>query len=863
MSEDVGSHEFTIDLRGLIKILAQNLYSHHDVFIREMIQNAQDSLTRRRVLEGDRTPAGRIQLKVNWAQGDETIVIEDNGAGLTKEEIHNYLTVIGRSGTDATRQEWLEIGSYKEAQELIGQFGIGLLSAFIVARRVVIQTKSVKPNNPGWRWESLGDIDFKLSRDEDVPVGCRVTLYVSEKHRDVLDPDFVRSTVRKYADFVQFPIHLNSEGVINAVDAPWHRTYRSDNEQLVAYADFINRRFPDMPLSVIPVRITEPYPIDGVLYITDRRVPDIASPGRVDIYQSRIFIAAENSDLLPKWAKFVRGVIDSPVFTPNAARDNVQQDAQFRDIRQRLGKIIIAHLKQMAHEKPQRFQEIMDWHHLHVKGMALDPEAKDFFQEIAEHLPVETNKGLMSLRDYLRQTSLAADGRRRLLYFSERRSTTTQFFILADAKEILVIDASFPFDEKFLREYQSSHPQEVVLEQLDFGQDSDAIFQKISPSENQEFRDLVKQFKDTIPTYGGVVRVVRFAPDAIPAVMTLTEAAQAHQKMKDVLSAPQIPQEIKDLVGRLLEDKKALPITLNLNADNPTIRYLKDMDLRSEVAVNAITAIYNNSLMMAQHLMTPQNAQVMFQQFNQVVRLLIEQAGSRDQLLQEVEGLRKALKIQEEEAEPAVALTRYISCFVAFDFNARRQVFKTLSDIFQNPPYFWDVVRADRDQEHPDLLPNILKKMHQAHCFVVELSEANPNVMMELGIIMTLNRPFLLLWDKTKGTFPGWSDIAGKLLETYDGSASPDEMRKQLEEAVKRQTEFRNLKSEHKFLSPNLLKMDYVDERATSAILSHYLTVDEFLKADLETLRAKTRLPGGILQEIQEHVSRLVGKDRG
>ncbi len=862
MSEDVGSHEIKIDLRGLIKLLAQHLYSHHDVFIREMIQNAQDSLTRRRVLEGDRTPAGRIQLKVNWAQGDETIVIEDNGAGLTEDETHEYLAVIGRSGTDAARLELLGKGNYEDAQKLIGQFGIGLLSAFIVARRVVIQTKSVKPDNPGWRWESQGDKDYKLSRDDGAAMGCRVTLYVSEKHRDVLDLDFVRSTVRKYADFIQFPIHLNNEGVINAVNAPWHSTYKNEDEQLVAYTVFVNNRFPDMPLSVIPVKIKEPYPIDGVLYITDRRVPDIASPGRVDIYRSRMFIAAENSDLLPKWAKFVRGVIDSPAFTPNAARDNVQQDAQFRDIRQRLGKIIIAHLKQMANEKPQRFQEIMDWHHLHVKGMAMDPEAKDFFQEIAEHLPVETNKGLMALRDYLQETGLTTDGRRRLLYFSERGSTT-QFFILADAKGILVIDASYPYDEKFLREYQISHPQEVALEQLDFGQDSDAIFQKISPSENQEFRDLLKQFKDTIPTHGGVVRVVRFAPDAIPAVMSLTEAAKTQQKLKTTLTSLQIPTEIRDLVGRLLEDKKALPITLNLNADNPTIRYLKDMNLRSEVAVNAITAIYNNSLMMAQHLMTPQNAQVMFQQFNQVVRLLIEQSGSKDQLLLEVEGLRKALKIQEEEAEPVVALTRYISCFVAFDFNARKHVFNTLSDILQSPPYFWDVVRADRDQEHSALLSNILKKMHQAHCFIVELSEANPNVMMELGIIMTLNRPFLLLWDRTKGNYPEWANIAGILRETYDGSASPEEMRKQLEEAVKRQTEFRNLKSEHKFLSPNLLKMDYVDERATSAILSHYLTVDEFLKADLETLRAKTRLPGGILQEIQEHVSRLVGKDRG
>ena len=345
-----------------------------------------------------------------------------------------------------------------------------------------------------------------------------MTLDIEDTQLDVLNPSFIRKAVQRYADFLPMPIRLNDEGRINSIDAPWHRSYADDTTRLAAYDRFVRDRFPDFPLAVYPIDLQEPYPIQGVLYISDRRRSEMAMPGRIDIYQARMFIAAENPHLLPVWAKFVGGVIDTPALTPTAARDNVQQDGVFREIQDVLGLVIINHLKEMAQKTPVRFQEIVNFHHYHIKGMAL--QNKEFFDHIAELLPFATNQGTMSLKEYLEQTVVDEQGQKHLLYFDEP-GQATQFFMLANAKDILVIDASFTHEAAFLEKYDEAFPN-IRLEQLDFT-GSDLIFQPLSLEEADSFRRLEYEFRNHYPVSGSIAKIVRFRPEDIPAVVTLTE----------------------------------------------------------------------------------------------------------------------------------------------------------------------------------------------------------------------------------------------------------------------------------------------------------------------------------------------------
>ena len=850
------TYEIKTDVAGLIRLLARNLYAQPDVFLREMIQNANDAIVRRESIEGSNAPAGQIQLRVTWGKGDNTIVFEDNGAGLTEQEIHDYLSTIGRSGTDIFRKELQEKGRYAESASLIGQFGIGLLSAFVVAKRVVVETRTCRSGNPGWRWECWGDKDYELTQDVSLTApGSRVTLFIDDQHRDVLDVGFVRQAVRKYADFIEVPILLNNEGRINTVDAPWHRTYASERDRIEEYAVFVNRRFPDMPLSVMPVDLAEPYPVKGVLYISNRQRGDLAAPGRVDIYQSRMFIVAQHPDMLPPWAKFVSGVIDSPALTPTAARDNIQQDATARAIRDALGRIIIDHLKKMANENLRRFQEIMEWHHYHIKGMAL--EADDFFREVADLLPFETNEGPLSLRQYVERAVQGSDGRRAILYFSER-GQATQFFMLADAKKITVINASYVHEARFLEKYAREFPN-VKLEQLDFTA-SELIFQSLTPDEADPYRELTSEFNVNMPAAGSQAKIVRFKPVHIPAVITLTEAQRLRRQLTDLKGNLVIPSEIRDLVGRVVDERQIIPVTIYLNADNPTIQALQKMSLRTEVAINAMIAIYNNALMLAQHLITPRNAELMFTQFNRVIDLLISETREADILRQKA--LQAELAARSERHAQTSTLTPHVSCFVAFDFQKRDAIFKALSEVLQDRPYYWQVVRADALVEKPDLLPNLNDKMRRAHCFVVELSDANPNVILELGMMLTLNRPVLLLRDKDAAAGGElWANLSGKLYETYDGFETPEALIQQLAETLHRQTSFQALieKATPKFLSPVLLRGADVKASVVDSVCREYATVEEFVRASPDAVATRVHTRNYLISALQDHARDYCG----
>ena len=847
MTTHTQTHEIRTDVAGLIRLLAKNLYAQPDVFIREMIQNAHDAIKRRREVDGSGAPAGLIQVRVNRSYGgpEPTIVFEDNGAGLTEQEVHEYLSTIGRSGTDKFRRQLMKKGRYAEANSLIGQFGIGLLSAFVVAKRVVVETRSCRADNHGWRWECWGDKEYTLTRDESQSVGSRVTLYIDANHRDVLDLEFVRKAVRKYADFISVPIHLNQEGRINAVDAPWHRAYASEYDRLAEHRTFVDRRFPDIALSILPVDIAKPHPVQGVLYISDRR-SDLSAQGRVDIYQSRMFITADNPDLLPVWARFVRGVVDSTALTPTAARDSIQQDDTFRSVRESLGRVIIEHLKQMARENLPRFQEIMDWHHYHIKGMAL--KADDFFREVADLLPFETNQGPMSLKNYLQRSIKALDGRKTILYFSER-GQATQFFMLADAKDILVINASYVHETQFLRKYAEETP-DIKLEQLDFAE-SNTIFETLSPADAQPFQQLMTEFNYNMPTRGSRAKIVRFTPIHIPAVLTLTEGQKRHREMTALKDNPILPAEIRKALEYVIEDKATIPVTIHLNADNPTIQSLAKMNLRSEIAKNSMIAIYNNALMLAQHLITPRNAEVMFGQFNKIINLLIEQAQQVTESRQQTTQLETQLRtLQEEQAaqqaaqQPATpANTRHITCFVALDHTHKQEIFDTLCNILQDKPYFWQVVRANASSTA------LNQQLQHADGFIIDPSEQPASVLVQLGMITAKNkahpRPTLLLWDKTQPTKQSntWLTLIGTPPTPYEPSGLPHVIRQELEEALKKHTGFQALAEQKRprYLSAALFEsLDIRKDATIEAICRKFQTVEEFLEADHKILARDT-----------------------
>jgi molecular chaperone HtpG len=867
---DSPQYEIKIDLQGLIRLLAKNLYAESDVFVRELVQNAHDSIKRRSVLEQN-APLGLIRIHTNREDG--TITIADNGSGLTENEVHDYLATIGRSGTGEFRQELLQKGRKAEVT-LIGQFGIGLLSAFVVAYKVEVETLSVQAGNPSWHWISEGQSHYQLQHGTRQAVGTTVTLHITDNYRDMLNPDELRKAIKKYADFIPFQIFLNDETApANAVNAPWHLSFTSERERLREYALFCDRRFPDYILEVIPVSLKTPYQVDGVLYISDRQALDLDTTGMVDIYHTRMFITSNNRDILPGWAKFVRGVIDSPYLTLTASRDAIQLDAVAREIKEALGEVVKEHLQQMAERDPIRFERIMEWHSYYVKGMAVAYDS--FFDAIADLVPFETNQGPMSLHRYCeRSLRLKSDGNYDLFYFSERGSAT-QFYMLCNAKGLLVINAGYIFEESFLKKYAERRPN-ISLHQIS-GDGSEFLFEKISAEDANKFRNLEFDFRRTIPDQQIQVRVVRFKPTTLPAVTVLTADAKLRRELEQTKESVIVPNSIRELVGRILQERPTIPVILHLNADNPTIQQMAQMEVNPardlEVYQAAIMAICNNATLLAQHVITPDAAQAIFTTSNNAIKLMIDQAKQLNDMQTSLSTAELKLR-EKEKAEVSVEKqSKHVICMVALPFKDNHTfayetvLLPALRAVLEQDPYYWQVIRADERYFEETIEQNVAVWMKLAQAYIADISDLNPNVMMELGYMRWARKPgqpvVVLERSGTEGRH--LADLAGVIRIPYpatSGNYAVRETVKALEAEFSKNEGIRNLnrqKEEH-YLSPLLLSENFrVDDRTATILAKAYITMESFVLADGDDIRRKAPgLSRGVANGLKEDVVDLL-----
>jgi molecular chaperone HtpG len=463
MAREIATFKMETNFEDLIRLLAKSLYPEPDVFVRELVQNAHDTIVLRRAEQPD--VAGRIEIDCDAAS--RTLVFRDNGIGMDADDIRTFLSVIGSTGTGTARQKLEEQGR-AAADELIGQFGIGMLSAFVVADRIVVRTRKLHQGQ-ALAWHNSGSAECVLYEDDKKTVGTEISLIIADKYTYMLGEERLRNVIVRYCDFIPFPITIQGEGPVNAMDAPWHRTvWASDLERFDAYDRYLRRRYPfDTPLDVIIVDINDRHQAKGALYISDRHIPDVNTAGVVDVFVRRMLVRADDNELLPPWAKFVRGVIDSRDLQPTAARDNIQRTHEsFAFLRERLGRLIVERLRELARDEPSKFLQINLWHHFHLKAMAVHYD--DFFEEVSGMLLVDTNKGLMSLDDYLQKNERRLDTQHKApIYYFPFAAARTQFYRLADENNRVVIDASARFEEQLLQKYAKLNDDKVLIQRLD------------------------------------------------------------------------------------------------------------------------------------------------------------------------------------------------------------------------------------------------------------------------------------------------------------------------------------------------------------------------------------------------------------
>ncbi|WP_030785517.1 molecular chaperone HtpG [Streptomyces sp. NRRL S-920] len=353
--------EFQAEARQLLELMVHSIYSNKDIFLRELISNASDALDKRRLagLKDDSLKTDDPHIEIEADKEARTLTVRDNGIGMTRDEVVGLIGTIARSGTAETLRRLKE---NKESAELIGQFGVGFYSVFMVADKVTLLTRKAGEQT-GVRWESDGDGTYTIETVEDAPVGTSIRVHLRPADEedalyDYTDESKIREIVKRYSDFISFPVRMG-ESTLNSMKALWARP-RSEvsDEEYGEFYRHISHDWTD-PLDIIQMRAEGTFEYEALLFLPSRAPHDLyqrdARHG-LQLYVKRVFILDDSRELLPDHLRFVKGVVDAADLSLNISREILQQDRHIQLIRRRLAKKVLASIKDLMSKDAEKYR---------------------------------------------------------------------------------------------------------------------------------------------------------------------------------------------------------------------------------------------------------------------------------------------------------------------------------------------------------------------------------------------------------------------------------------------------------------------------------------------------------------------------
>jgi molecular chaperone HtpG len=411
--------EFQAEARQLLQLMIHSIYSDKDVFLRELVSNASDALDKVRLASYvDKDVAVEtddLHVELVTDADARTLTVRDNGIGMTREEVVDLIGTIAKSGTAEMLARMREAESKEQAAELIGQFGIGFYSSFMVAERVEMTTRKAGTAE-GVHWESTGEGTYTLEPVADAPQGTAITVHLKPEDaedalHDYANPDTVRRIVKRYSDFITWPIRLNpgedegSQEPINSRKALWARSQGEVSDE--EYAEFYRHVSHDWqePLETMRLSAEGTFEYQALLFLPSHAPMDLfwrdAKRG-VQLYVKRVFIMDDCEALVPEYLRFVKGVVDASDLSLNISREILQQDRQIQLIRKRLVRKVLSTVKTMQEKEPEKYATFWTELGRAVKeGLLSDHENQKAILDICSFSSTHDPEKPTTLRDYL------------------------------------------------------------------------------------------------------------------------------------------------------------------------------------------------------------------------------------------------------------------------------------------------------------------------------------------------------------------------------------------------------------------------------------------------------------------------------
>lgn len=404
------THEFQAEVKQVLDIVIHSLYTDREIFIRELVSNAADALEKMRhtqLTEKDIFQADKpLEISITSDETAGTLTIADSGIGMTRAELVENLGTIAHSGSKAFASALKNAGKAGDAT-LIGQFGVGFYSAFMVAEEVKVYTHSWRGEGEHLVWSSTGVGTYTIEDAPDQDRGCRIVIQLKEDARDFARPGTIRSVLGKYSNFVGFPITLNGERV-NTVEAIWLKNKDEvSEEQYEAFYKFTAKAF-DTPVYRLHFQADAPLVINSLLFLPEQNMEAFGmgqmEPG-VALYCKKVLIDPHPPKLLPDWMRFVKGVIDSEDLPLNISRESMQDSALVRKLGEVVGKRLLKFLDKEAQDDAKKFQEFYaKFSRFFKEGVATDHANRDAIAKLLRFESSLTEPGeVVGLGDYVKR----------------------------------------------------------------------------------------------------------------------------------------------------------------------------------------------------------------------------------------------------------------------------------------------------------------------------------------------------------------------------------------------------------------------------------------------------------------------------
>ena len=578
MSENTEKHGFQAEVKELLRLMIHSLYSHREIFLRELISNASDANDKLRFLSLAQPDlmAGDAELKI-WVDYDatkRTLSIRDNGIGMTREEAIAHLGTIAKSGTADFFKRLT--GDQQKDSQLIGQFGVGFYSAFIVAEEVeVFSRKAGEAASSAIRWASKADGEFTIETTAREERGTLVVLHLKEEAKEFADGWRLRSLVRRYSDHIAFPVLMRKEGeasldweAANQAQALWTRP-RSDikDEEYKEFYQHIAHDFAE-PLAWSHNKVEGKREYTSLLYVPGRAPFDLyqrdASRG-LKLYVRRVFIMDDAEQFLPMYLRFFRGVLDSNDLPLNVSRELLQQDSEVEAMRSALTKRALDLLARLAKDEPEKYATFWkEFGPVLKEGAGEDPTNRDKLLPLLRFASTheESDDPKTTLSDYVARMK---SGQERIYYIIADSITAARgspYLEQLRAKGIEVLLLADRVDEwmmGYLREFEGKRFKDVSRGDLELGGLEDEASKAAIDDAVKENKKLLKRIKDALGDRVSEVKVSSRLADT-PACLVLSEGDVGSQ-MRRILAAS----------GQAVPEAKP---SIEINVGHPLIRRL-------------------------------------------------------------------------------------------------------------------------------------------------------------------------------------------------------------------------------------------------------------------------------------------------